>query len=221
VAIEATVGAEERAASSFVALCENEKQFGRGCSEMKMYPQEMGKQKAFIVLALALTLLMCTVSAFALDTSVNRLSLQGLEGVGVLVEEIDPAIEEEGLTTGEIEKLVEAHIRRAGIKVLSGEDFSFALGRPAIYVNAQISKLRTQQGNAWGYLCSVEVALTQDSYLVRSPQIMVPAATWKSDIIGIFPDLKTIRDKITGALDAFVDAYQSANQKAKGSGAGT
>ena len=185
---------------------------------MKMYSQEIGKQKAFIVLAVALASLMCTVSALALDTSVNRLSLQGLEAVGVLVEQIDPAIEEEGLTTGEIERLVEARIRRAGMKVLSGEDFSFALGRPAIYVSAKISTLRTQEGRAWGYLCSTEVALTQDSFLVRSPQITVPAATWKTDIIGIFPDLKTIRDKITGALDAFVDAYQSANPAAKGSG---
>jgi hypothetical protein len=187
---------------------------------MRANSKKIGKQKGFVVLAVALALLMCTVSVLALDTSVNRLSLQGLEGVGILVEEIDPAVEQEGLTTGEIERLVEVHIRKARMKVLSGEDFSFALGRPAIYVSAKISTLRTQEGKAWGYLCSTEVALTQDSYLVRSPQIMVPAATWKTDIIGIFPDLKTIREKITGALDAFVDAYQSANEQAKGPGVG-
>jgi hypothetical protein len=154
----------------------------------------------------------CVSNGYALDTERNRMSLRGLDRVGVIVEPLPPEIEAEGLGAQSMQRLVESKLKAAGIIVLSGDDFLVAPGRPAVYINARIAKLATEQGVSWGYMGSIDISLTQNVYLVRSPDKEIPAATWNTGIIGIFPDVDTMRRKIEEAMVSFISAYQAANE---------
>jgi hypothetical protein len=108
--------------------------------------------------------------------------------------------------------MIEERLKEAGITILSGEDFLVSLGRPAVYVNARIAKLATEKRVAWGYMCSIDISLTQNVYLVRSPDKEVPAATWDTGIVGIFSDVAAIRQKIEETVSSFISAHQVANE---------
>jgi hypothetical protein len=173
------------------------------------------KPTQFHVWYVFLTVLLCVSPwhhAFSMDTAQNRSSLRGLDGVGVLVEPLDPEIEAEGLKESALRALMVKKLQGAGIRVNAEEDFIFSPGRPAVYLNAEISKLVTQEGAVWGYLCSLDIALTQNVYLVRSPEQAVPAATWETGFLGLFPDMASIRKIVEQAIDTFIHAYQLANK---------
>ena len=67
-----------------------------------------------------LTLIGLCPRAFAIgDSEYSRPTLRGLNSVFVLVEEVDPEIERDGLTASQIKTDVELKLRLAGIKVFS------------------------------------------------------------------------------------------------------
>src|SRR5438034_8470713 len=68
------------------------------------------------------------------DGDFARATLQGLQGVYVLIEDIPPENERAGLTTPQLQTDVEGQLRQAGIPVLT-KDHAFRLhGAPYVYV---------------------------------------------------------------------------------------
>ena len=63
--------------------------------------------------------------AFPLDNAQTRTSLRGLEGIYVIVEDLKPDVEEDGLTRRQIEVEVMKRLKTAGIKMLSEEAFIY------------------------------------------------------------------------------------------------
>src|SRR5665213_1189596 len=82
-------------------------------------------------------LLLCSVApATASDSDIDRASLKGLTGVFVLVEDLNPAEEQAGLKTADIQADAVQQLQAAGIPLLSKEQDIQAPGMPTLYINA-------------------------------------------------------------------------------------
>lgn len=146
--------------------------------------------------------------AFALDDNDARQSLRGLQGVGVLIEKLNPEVEQGGLSKESIQGDVELKLRLAGIRVLSREDVVKARG-PILYVNMNVIT-----GQSVGRILpfSISVALTQRVSLERDPAISLRVTTWSADATGT-QDVSTMRNTVKGFADRFINAYLSVNPK--------
>ena len=163
----------------------------------------------FILTALAFSFLNLDSKVFAQDDELTRPTLRGFQGVHVVVEPLSPTIEKDGLSTNQLQKDTESKLQAAGIKVLSKEEFLKTAGKPYLYVNVNISVLRTQITR---YIFYIRVEFNQDVSLGRSPMV-VPAVTWSAGGWGIDFSLENIRDVVKGQVDKFINAYSTANLK--------
>jgi hypothetical protein len=146
----------------------------------------------------------------AQDDEDTRPTLRGFPGVYVVVEPLSPQIERDGLTTDQVQKDTELKLRTAGMKVLSKEEFQQTLGKPYLYVNVNISILRTQITR---YIFYIRLEFNQEVSLVNSPMTVVPAATWSTGGWGIDFSLENIRDILRNQVEKFANAYLAVNPK--------
>lgn len=163
-----------------------------------------------ILIAFVLHLLNLASNVSAQDDADTRPTLRGFQGVHVVVEELSPQIEENGLTTKQLEMDTKLKLQTAGIKVLSKEEFLRTVGKPYLYVNAHISILKTQITR---YIFYIRVELNQEVSLVKSPTTVVPAVTWSTGGWGIDFSLENIRDIVKNQVEKFVNAYLAVNPK--------
>jgi hypothetical protein len=141
----------------------------------------------------------------------QRTSLRDLNGVHVLVADLDTEDEIEGLYADQIRKNIDDMLRTAGINVLTREEAMRTPGIPCLYVNVD-----TMKGPDGVYAYSTTIELLQGVYLIRNPDIRTYAETWSTGVKGIAaePNLKqTIQDDLRDILDMFINNYFSVNQK--------
>lgn len=149
---------------------------------------------------------------YALNSEMNRASLQGLKGVRVLVEDIASEVEERGLARVVLQKEVEDKIRAAGIKVLTQEEATQTPGEPYLYLNINVTLSRGEE-EACSY--SIDLALIQNVTLVRNPGQATYAATWSTGGVGLIgkKSLKDLKETTLEVVDLFVKAFMSVNPK--------
>jgi len=136
----------------------------------------------------------------------RRALLRGLQGCRVVVERLKPEIEQDGLTTKQLQTDTELKFRMAGIKVLSREESAKTMGMPFFSLNANVGPSQT------GYIYNISVSLVERVQLMRNGDI-VWAFTWQKGYLGITPDLSDIRQKVKDYVDRFINDYLAANPK--------
>jgi hypothetical protein len=91
--------------------------------------------KAVTLGAITLTWLLLAITPLAAgDSDEERQTLVGLKGVRVVVENINPNAEKDGLSLVLLQTDVELKLRQAGIPVLTGEETFRAPGSPFLYL---------------------------------------------------------------------------------------
>ena len=137
----------------------------------------------------------------------ERESLRGLEGVSVVIEEMTPQVEDDGLTKAELKQEVELRIHKAGIQVLPEQDATVP-GSAYLYVN--INLIKTGIGL---YVYASRVALKQELVLPREPLMEFYAATWEIAGVGTvgINNLRGIVENISEHVDRFVKDYLAVN----------
>jgi len=149
---------------------------------------------------------------YALNSEMNRATLQGLRGVRVLVEDLAPEVERDGLVKDQLQKSVEERLRTAGIRVLTQEEAVKAPGEPYLYVNVNISFAKGEEG-----ICSysIDVALIQNVTLVRIPKQASYAVTWSTGGVGLIGNksLSELKGTIEEIVDIFIKSFLSVNPK--------
>jgi hypothetical protein len=171
----------------------------------------MEKKKKKVVLIIILTLLMCLDSVvFAQDDEDTRCTLRGLKEIFLYVEPLDPEVEKMGLTRDQIQADTGLRLKLAGIHVQAGEEFIKVKGHPYLYVNLNISILKTQITR---YLFYIRVELNQEVALVRTPDTKTSAATWSTGGWGIDFSLDNIRQTVKTQVDKFISAFLAENPK--------
>ena len=158
-------------------------------------------------------LLLCSLSpATASDSEIDRASLKGLQGVFVLVEDLNPPEEQAGLKAAEIQADAEQKLQAAGIPLLSKTQAIDTPGMPTLYVSVSVASSTVT--DLWPF--SIDVNLEQQATLKRSPDTFVPTAvTWHVGSIGAVgkTDIRNIRDRVNEQIAKFVNAYLKVNSK--------
>ena len=169
-------------------------------------------RKWLMILIIVTFSLSLTSSVFAINGLSNRATLQGLKGVGVLVEKLPPEVEQEGLKRDQVQMEVESKLRTAGIKVLTKEEAFNTPGEPFLYINLNINIAKTESDI---YPYSIDLLLIQKVSLLRDPKLTSYAVTWSTGGVGSVgkPILSQLRESVEAMVDVFVNAYLMENPK--------
>jgi hypothetical protein len=156
-------------------------------------------------------LLVCSIApAMASDSEIDRASLKGLQGVFVLIEDLNPPEEQAGLKTADIQADAEQQLKAAGIPLLSKTQNIDTPGMPTLYISVSVASSTTT--DLWPF--SIDVNLEQQATLKRNPDTFVPTAiTWHVGSIGAVEksNIRSVRDRVNGQVAKFVNAYFKVN----------
>jgi hypothetical protein len=139
-------------------------------------------------------------AAATLDSS----TLKGMKGLRVVIDPVQPELEQIGLSTQEMKILMEERLRSQGISV--DENANEFLG---LIVSSEQFKKKP-------YALRVQLGLYQVVILSRDKNIKTVAQTWEAqDTLIVQPKhiKKMLPDMITGVVDRFSQAYLAVNPK--------
>ncbi len=153
---------------------------------------------------LGIGLLLLPVAAWGQGSAAQRATLKGIHTVEVVVETIDPAAEQDGLTRAHLQAEVEERLRQAGIPVgpaLAGH----------LYVN--VDTVKGEHGQTYAY--NVSVQYVQQVVLAREPKAPIFAVTWDTGGVGMIAvtRLREVRQDVANYVDQFIKAYLEHNPK--------
>ncbi len=182
------------------------------------------KKRWTILITIVFAVVMLNPLAFAVrgeamefGESYQRSSLRDLQGVRVLLTDLNPDAEQDGLIKDELETDVNLRLNRAGIRVLAEEEWRKTTRAPLLYV-----KVSALKGSDRAYAYHVNVELYQRVSIEQNPSnsISTLAATWSAGSIGIV-DAPRLRGLVIGSLrgkvDEFIKSYLTVNPKWIGS----
>ncbi len=142
------------------------------------------------------------------DTENTRDSLRRLQGVYVVVERLEPEVEQAGLRAADLRQEIHRLLREHGIPALTRGQWLALEGQPHLYVNAHVVPLK-QTGE---YLYSVRVSFRQNVLPVRQAVEIIAADTWSLGLItGITADLVRVRSAVLKQVAHFIEAFRYAN----------
>jgi hypothetical protein len=166
----------------------------------------MGKKRIIMLAtAIAAVLLYAIPFAFAEDREITRLTLRGIKEVNVVIESIEPEIQNLGLTQAQVKADVEAKLREANIAIAP----DIERGRPAVYLYVQV--IRPEKINRLFY--SISLSLLQNVVLERDPNVKTNTDTWLVRVLGMSSGTEAIRADIRSLLDQFIEDFGKANVK--------
>jgi len=182
----------------------------------------MNNKKGWIIsMFIALALLTLNSLASAVDIGVGARgpaepyqssSLRGLSGVRLLVTDLNPDAERGGLIKSDLQTDIESRLRKAGIRVLTEEEWRETPRAPLLYVKADALR-----GSNIAYAYYINVQLYQRVSIEQTPNnISGFAATWSTGSMGIADQVK-LKGLVMGSLrnevDEFIKAYLAENLK--------
>lgn len=161
----------------------------------------------------SLVLGLLATPAWAIDTPNERITLVGLTGVHVVLDELGEEAERKGLTRASFQPEVERRLARAGLRVLTPTEALTSVGRPTLHL--RLSVLRVPDA-ADLYAYSVDLSLRQQIRLVRDRAIESYAVTWSENrVVGAVraDQLGVVRDVLFRKVDEFVTAWRMSNRE--------
>jgi hypothetical protein len=152
-------------------------------------------------------LLGCCSAAAAEDSQIERTTLTGLTPISVVVEELAPVAQANGLSSGALQADAERRLRQAGISVTPDAD---------AYLYVHVTAADPGPSSPVPYF--VEVTLMQEVTLPRGvhTQTALQCPTWWLNRLGLIsPNLlrTSVTDRVDEFVDQFIRAYRSVNPK--------
>ena len=165
-------------------------------------------KKRSLLVSLVFSCFVVTANSFVVaQTNPARKTLGGLKEVHVLIEEIQPEFEQDGLSDKQLKTDVELRLRKAGIRVT---DSAIA---PDVYVNVNIVRLDSPCPLAFAF--SINIEFNQLVILERNKTIYTTAPTWAKSAVGALRSgrLFIIRERVGEILDEFINDFLAENPK--------
>lgn len=135
-------------------------------------------------------------------------------GISFIVEDLNPKVEEDGLTTYQIQQVVETILSTAGIRVLSDDEYCKTERRPLLIIDPHVMKLQSDLiKTTILYVYHISIQFSQRIYILQDPILETWATTWASDLLGYTPDLDNIRGSVTEMVEQFIQAFLFVNPK--------
>ena len=152
-----------------------------------------------VLLFLALPLAM----AAAGDAPLDRATLRGLGAVSVVIDRVDPALEEEGITQSALESRLAARLREADIKVDE---------KSANFVGVRVMHVR--DGRRGPYALCLNLGAYQQVALARDAKVKTSTQTWEVETVlmaGTKVVYRACLDSLDELADRFVAAWRAVN----------
>jgi len=154
-------------------------------------------------LFLALVLLLLSVPVWASEPPGT---LQGIDALAVVVDQVAPDAERDGLSRAQLQADVELRLRQSGIKV-----------DPASTYHLQVSLMTYRPPDRRSlYAFSIALALLQPVRLIRYPTLVFnDGVTWRTGSVGLTERtrLREIRSFVIHDVDDFIHAFRAQNPK--------
>ena len=166
------------------------------------------KKLIFLFISIILQLWMTSHAQAQLQQGDYKQSLQGLNGVFVVIQIVDE--QPDGIATNSIEALVKTTLTDAGIPLQTEPQKANGDANLSIVIDT------IKQPQLDIYAFTVEVSVTQDVRLSRLPHAdWISAETWRKSLQGITsPDrMDVIQLALKQALKYFVTDYRAMNPK--------
>jgi hypothetical protein len=154
------------------------------------------------------------LEVWAVDSELTRQTLKKIQGVMVIAEELQPNITKyvkKNIPRKEIlQGDVEFTLKKAGIKVLTYDEWLKSPGRPVLYVN-----INTHEHEKYWFAYDIRIELQQIVFLESNPKNKALASTWSMNVTGTsnVGALSAIRDNVLFLVGQFINAYKSVNNK--------
>jgi hypothetical protein len=175
------------------------------------------KKAVVISEILALVAVGWTSFVFAIDSDLTRLTLRGIPGVSVVVEELQSGLEKYGQKRGlqreQIKADAESVLRKAGIPVLTYDQWLKTPGRPFLYI-----VVNTHEYEKYWYAYDVRVELKQRVLLETNPSVVAMATTWSMNMTGNthIGKLGEVKENLEAFMEKFIAACRWADRSAGG-----
>jgi hypothetical protein len=136
-------------------------------------------------------------------------SLRGLQGVCIIVHDIDDFAEEDGLNEKQVYFEVSLMLVKAGIGVVPQRFYEESEG--VAYLHVYVTILST----GVNYIYNMGIALSHEVLLQRDPEIATTGITWRSEELGIVSmgEAATVIDSIIFKVDEFIADHAAANME--------
>jgi hypothetical protein len=150
--------------------------------------------------------------AYAIDSDLTRRTLLGIQGVHVIVEDLQPSLKDYGqkfsLSNKQIEKDVEIRLRAAGIEVLTRDQWLKTVGRPLLYINVNT------HDDKFRVAYDIRIDLKQIVSMEANPDVKTLATTWAINMTGMsnIDNLDVIRTNVGSLVDRFIKAFWIVNK---------
>ena len=163
----------------------------------------------YVLMAILITLI-CLDLSMAQTRDQQRDSLQGLQGVEVVIEGLRPDAETDGLSQEAIRTAVELILRSRGIRVLTRSESLRTPSAPYLYV-----KVSTYNHSSDLYAYAVTVEVMQKVSLAQRPQQTVSAATWEKGGVGTtgHSNIRMVIDSVESKVKEFANDFLAANPR--------
>jgi hypothetical protein len=158
-----------------------------------------------VPLALVVAAAMAGAAHGQMFVTTGRDTLRGLPGVEVVVEALQPELEQGGLTQAAIRAAVEARLRGKGIQVYASQKDNPSPAKPYLYVHVNALEIPRQDM----YAVAVQVHLRQTLQSPVTESNVVNAMTWDlHNVIGVpAADLGAVRGEIEAYVDRFIEDW--------------
>ena len=163
----------------------------------------------YAVMAILMTLT-CFDLSLAQTRDQQRESLRGLQGVEVVIEDMRPDAQADGLSQGAIRAAVELILRSNGIQVLTRSESLKTPAAPYLYVRVSTSN---HSSNLFAY--AVTVAFMQKVSLVHSAQQMTSATTWEKGSVGTtgHSNVRQVINSVESKVKEFANDFLAVNPR--------
>ena len=163
----------------------------------------------YVVMAILMTLT-CLDLSLAQTRDQQHESLRGLQGVEVVIEDIRPDAQADGLSQEAIRTAVELILRSNGIRVLTQSESLKTPAAPYLFVRAATSK---HSSDLYAYAVTVE--FMQKVSLVGRPQQMMSATTWEKGSVGMTgpSNIRQVIHSVESKVKEFANDYLAVNPR--------
>ena len=153
--------------------------------------------------------------SLAADNENLTVSLIGIKHIYVNVKPIsNPIVTEAGIDESSIKELAERQLRKAGIRLLSQEEYDrykMTLRYPLATLELRLTVHEIEGMDA--AIAELRVRVMQVAFLSRRPIVQINAPSWEVQEIGIVRDPSFLEEALKKSLDQFIDDYFSANPR--------
>lgn len=163
----------------------------------------------YVVMVILMTLT-CFDLSLAQTRDQQRQSLQGLQGLEVVIEDMRADAQADGLSQEAIRATVELILRSNGIRVVTHSESMKTPAAPYLYVRVSTSN---HSSDLFAY--AVTVAFLQKVSLMHSAQHVMSAATWEKGSVGTtsHSNIRQVINSVESKVKEFSNDFLAVNPR--------